>query len=195
MVLSADGQARTIPLTIASGGQVSQFIELPKSAPVEPAPSTPVAPPPAPVADPAAPLVVAGWISITAPIDVQVFESGRLLGTSQSQRIMLGVGRHELDLSNDALGYRSSRVIQVQPGKVTPIAIELPKGTLALNASPWAEVWVDGERVGETPIGNVPVSIGTHDVLFRHPELGEQRHAVTVTLAGPARVSAQFKKP
>ena len=194
LVLSADGQARTIPLTIASGGQVSQFIELPKSAPVEPAALPPTAPP-APVAEnPAAPLVVAGWISITAPIDVQVFESGRLLGTSQSQRIMLGVGRHELDLSNDALGYRSSRVIQVLPGKVTPIAIELPKGTLALNASPWAEVWVDGERVGETPIGNVPVSIGTHDVLFRHPELGEQRHAVTVTLAGPARVSAQFKK-
>ena len=196
MVLSADGQARTIPLTIASGGQVSQFIELPKNVPVETTPPAPVAPAPAPVAENAgAPLVVAGWISITAPIDVQVFESGRLLGTSQSQRIMLGVGRHELDLSNDALGYRSSRVIQVQPGKVTPIAIDLPKGTLALNASPWAEVWVDGERVGETPIGNVPVSIGTHDVLFRHPELGEQRHAVTVTLTGPARVSAQFKKP
>ena len=196
MVLSADGQARTIPLTIASGGQVSQFIELPKNVPVETTPPAPVAPAPAPVAEnPGAPLVVAGWISITAPIDVQVFESGRLLGTSQSQRIMLGVGRHELDLSNDALGYRSSRVIQVQPGKVTPIAIDLPKGTLALNASPWAEVWVDGERVGETPIGNVPVSIGTHDVLFRHPELGEQRHAVTVTLTGPARVSAQFKKP
>jgi hypothetical protein len=194
MVLSADGQARTIPLTIAAGGQVSQFIELPTIAPAEPVAPAPVTPP-APAANPSTPLVVAGWISITAPIDVQVYESGRLLGTSQSQRIMLGVGRHELALSNDALGYRASRVVQVTEGKVTPIAIELPKGTLALNASPWAEVWVDGEKVGETPIGNVPVSIGTHDVLFRHPQLGEQRHSVTVTLAGPARVSAEFKKP
>jgi hypothetical protein len=195
LVLSADGQARTIPLTIAAGGQVSQFIELPKAAPEQPVAPAPIAPPAPVAANPAAPLVVAGWISITAPIDVQVYESGRLLGTSQSQRIMLGVGRHDLDLSNDALGYRSSRVVQVAPGKVTPIAIELPKGTLALNANPWAEVWVDGEKVGETPIGNVPVSIGTHDVLFRHPQLGEQRHTVTVTLAGPARVSAEFRKP
>jgi len=194
MVLSADGQSRTIPLTIAAGGQVSQFIELPTIAPAEPVAPAPIAMP-APAANPATPLVVAGWISITAPIDVQVFEAGRLLGTSQSQRIMLGVGRHELSLSNDALGYRASRVVQVTEGKVTPIAIELPKGTLALNANPWAEVWVDGEKVGETPIGNVPVSIGTHDVLFRHPQLGEQRHSVTVTLAGPARVSAEFKKP
>jgi hypothetical protein len=173
---------------------VSQFIELPTIAPAEPVAPAPVTPP-APAANPSTPLVVAGWISITAPIDVQVYESGRLLGTSQSQRIMLGVGRHELALSNETLGYKASRVVQVTEGKVTPIAIELPKGTLALNANPWAEVWVDGEKVGETPIGNVPVSIGTHDVLFRHPQLGEQRHAVTVTLAGPARVSAEFKKP
>ena len=194
MVLSANGQARTIPLSIAAGAQVSQFIELPTNTLAEAAPLAPIAPP-APAANPATPLVVAGWISITAPIDVQVYEGGRLVGTSQSQRIMLGVGRHELSLSNETLGYKASRVVQVTEGKVTPIAIELPKGTLALNANPWAEVWVDGEKVGETPIGNVPVSIGTHDVLFRHPQLGEQRHAVTVTLAGPARVSAEFKKP
>jgi serine/threonine protein kinase len=194
MVLSANGQARTIPVSIAAGAQVSQFIELPTNTLAEAAPPAPIAPP-APAANPATPLVVAGWISITAPIDVQVYEGGRLVGTSQSQRIMLGVGRHELALSNETLGYKASRVVQVTEGKVTPIAIELPKGTLALNANPWAEVWVDGEKVGETPIGNVPVSIGTHDVLFRHPQLGEQRHAVTVTLAGPARVSAEFKKP
>jgi hypothetical protein len=194
LVLSADGQARTIPVTIPSGGQVAQFIELPQTL-AEAAPVPPPVPVPAAAEPSGPPLVVAGWISIAAPIDVQVFERGRLVGTSQSERIMLGVGRHELELANQALGYRASRVVQVTPGKVTPIAIELPKGSLALNASPWAEVWVDGEKVGETPIGNVAVSIGTHDVLFRHPELGEQRHAVTVTLAGPARVSATFRKP
>ena len=45
---------------------------------------------------------------------------------------------------------------------------------MALNAQPWADVWVDGERVGETPIGNVAVPIGPHEVVFRHPQLGEQ---------------------
>ena len=41
---------------------------------------------------------------------------------------------------------------------MTPIKIEFPKGTIALNAVPWAEVWVDGEKVGETPIGNLSLS-------------------------------------
>jgi serine/threonine-protein kinase len=192
VVVSADGQARTIPVTISTGAQVAQFIELP-SAPVAAAEPPPIAPP-APVAAESAPQVVAGWIAIAAPIDVQVHENGRLLGTSQSERIMLSVGRHELELSNSTVGYRASRVVQVAPGKVSSIAIQLPMGTLALNATPWAEVWVDGEKIGETPIGSVPVSVGTHDVVFRHPELGEQRHAVTVTLAGPARVSADLRK-
>ena len=65
---------------------------------------------------------------------------------------------------------------------------------MSVNAVPWAEVWVDGDRVGETPLGNVPVALGVHDVLFRHPELGEQRQTVTVTLAGPARVSADLRR-
>jgi hypothetical protein len=192
IVLNAGGQTRTIPVRMTAGGQVAQFIDLPAAAgaEVEPAPVTPAA------AEPAGPpQVVAGWIAITAPIAVEVHERGRLLGTSASERIMLSVGRHELELSNPALGYRAIRVVQVAPGKVSTMAIELPMGTLALNATPWAEVWVDGEKVGETPIGNVPISIGIHDVLFRHPELGEQRHAVTVTLAGPARVTADLRTP
>ena len=51
-----------------------------------------------------------------------------------------------------------------------------------------------GDRVGETPIGNVSVPIGPHEIVFRHPELGELRHAATVTMNGPARVSVDLRK-
>jgi PEGA domain len=63
-----------------------------------------------------------------------------------------------------------------------------------LNAVPWAEVWVDGEKIGETPIGNLSLSLGPHEVVFRHPELGEQRHAALVTLKTPARLSVDLRK-
>ena len=137
---------------------------------------------------------VSGWISIAAPVDVQVYEDQRLLGSNRSDRIMVSAGRHELNIVNEALGYRSSRVVQVTPGNVSSIRLDWPKGTMALNALPWAEVWVDGERVGDTPIGNVLVPIGPHEIVFRHPELGEQAHKVIVTLTAPARVSADLRK-
>ncbi|MGH9143548.1 MAG: PEGA domain-containing protein [Vicinamibacterales bacterium] len=137
---------------------------------------------------------ISGWIAVTAPADVQVFENKRLLGTSQSDRLMVSAGRHDVDIVNETLGYRTQRTIQVSPGKVTPIKIEFPKGTIALNAVPWAEVWVDGEKVGETPIGNLSLTIGAHEIVFRHPDLGEQRHAAMVTLNSPARLSVDLRK-
>jgi hypothetical protein len=137
---------------------------------------------------------VSGWVAVNSPIEMQLFEDGRLVGSSRSERIMMSVGDHSLQIVNEALGYRSTRTVQVAPGRVSPVRIEVPKGSLALNAAPWAEVWVDGERAGETPIGNVTLPIGNHDVLFRHPDFGEQRHTVTVTLNGPARLSVDMRK-
>jgi hypothetical protein len=137
---------------------------------------------------------VSGWVSLASPIEMQLFEDGRLVGSSRSDRIMMSVGDHNLQIVNEPLGYRVARTVQVSPGKVSPMRIEIPKGSVALNAAPWAEVWVDGDRVGETPIGNVTLPIGNHEVVFRHPDLGEQRHTVTVTLNGPARLSVDMRK-
>ena len=137
---------------------------------------------------------MSAWISVSAPAEVQIYENKKLLGTSESERIMVTAGRHQFDLVNETLGYRATRMVQVPPGKVTTVPIEWPKGTMALNATPWAEVWVDGQKVGDTPIGNLAVTVGAHEVIFRHPELGEQRHAVSVTVNTPARLSVDMRK-
>ena len=107
---------------------------------------------------------------------------------------MLPAGRHEIDLVNDDLGFRVTRVVQVVGGKVAAIKLDLPNGTIALNAMPWADVWIDGSEVGQTPIGNFSIPIGAHDVVFRHPELGEQHYSTMVTLKAPARLSVDMRK-
>jgi hypothetical protein len=106
---------------------------------------------------------------------------------------MMAAGRHEIELVNESLAYRTTRTVQVAPGKVAALSLDLPSGTVNLNASPWAEVWIDGQKVGDTPIGNYPVPIGPHEVVFRHPQFGEKRHAISVTLSGPVRLSVDMK--
>jgi PEGA domain-containing protein len=138
--------------------------------------------------------VSSGWIAISSPVDVQLFEGGKLLGSSQSDRIMVVSGAHQIDMVNEALGYRATRSISVTPGKVETVTVKLPMGSMAINAIPWAEVWVDGEKAGDTPIGNHPVTIGKHEVTFRHPDLGEAHQTVTVTMSGPARISMDLRK-
>jgi hypothetical protein len=137
---------------------------------------------------------VSGWISITAPAELQIFENDRLLGTSRTERIMVAAGRHDIEVTNEALGFRTTQSIQVTPGQVARIRPDWPMGTIAINAAPWANVTLDGKDLGETPVGNTSVAIGTHEVIFRHPQLGEQRITVTVTANTPARLSVDMRK-
>jgi hypothetical protein len=137
---------------------------------------------------------VSGWISISAPAELQVFENQRLLGSTRTDRIMVATGRHDLEFVNDALGYRSAKTIQVGPGQVANVKPDWPQGTIAINAAPWANVWLDGQELGETPVGNTQVPIGTHEVVFRHPQLGEQRYTTIVTATTPARLSVDMRK-
>jgi serine/threonine protein kinase len=138
--------------------------------------------------------IVSGWMSVSAPIELQIYEQGRLLGSSSIDRIMLAAGTHEIEIANEPLGFRTTRTIQVLPGRVSPVAVVLPKGVVSLNAVPWATVSIDGQVVGETPIGNLSVALGPHEVVFTNPEFGEQRRTIDVTLKTPVRTSIDFSK-
>jgi len=135
-----------------------------------------------------------GWVAVSAPFELQLYENGRLLGSNQSERIMVAAGSHQIEIVNKTLGYRATRNLQVAPGKAAAISIKLPAGSIAVNAVPWADVWLDGDEVGETPLGNLSTTIGTHELVFRHPDFGEQRRTVTVTATAPLRVSVDLRK-
>ena len=138
--------------------------------------------------------VSAGWLSLTSTAPLQLREGGKIIGTTESDRVMLPVGEHTIEITNAALGFRAERKVRVVAGKTTASRIDLPNGSLSINAQPWAEVWVDGERIGETPIGNLTRAIGTHEVVFRHPDLGERRESVVISLERPARIGVDLRK-
>lgn len=144
---------------------------------------------------PATPALSSGWLTISSPIALQVMENGALLGTTDMSRIMLPAGEHQLELVNTPLNVRLPRTVTIASGRTVPLAILPPRGAISINALPWAEVWINGQRIGETPIGNYSLPVGVHEILFRHPELGEQRKTVTVGAQGAARIGVDMKKP
>jgi hypothetical protein len=144
---------------------------------------------------PATGVAAPGWLSVTAPIVMQLRQDGKVIATTESDRVMLPSGEHEIEIANDTIGFRESRKITVAPGKTAEIAVTLPPAALSINAQPWAEVWVDGTKIGETPIANLTVTPGSHEVLFRHPQLGERRETVVVTLRQTARLGVDLRRP
>ena len=138
---------------------------------------------------------VAGWLAVTVTTPLQIFEQDKLVGTTNIGRLLLPPGQHVLDFVSDDLGFRAQRTVTVKPGAATELSLDLPSVTLSINAQPWADVSVDGERVGETPIGTLARPIGRHEIVLRHPELGERRRTVTLTTNGPNRISVDMRRP
>jgi PEGA domain len=138
--------------------------------------------------------IFSGWVGIFAPFVVEVSEGGKPIGTTEESRLMMSPGRHELTLVNQELGYRASRTVDIEPGEVRSITLD-PRGEVNFNASPWAEVFVDGRKVGDTPIANLQLPLGIRDVTFRHPQFGERRMPLTVKGDSPSAISIDFTKP
>jgi hypothetical protein len=135
-----------------------------------------------------------GWLTVTSPVPAQIYADGTLIGRTDTPRTMLTAGRHQLLLVNEALNFREERTVEIGPGRTVALQLEAVNGTININAQPWASVWIDGIAVGETPIGNHSVPIGTHEVVLRHPELGERRETVTVGVDAPARLGVDLRK-
>lgn len=217
---AGNGQAvRTFEADIAGGGEWRQHLEFTPPPPDPPAPSVADgAAPPGPTATPssggappasaaapvtttpspapAAPAPAAetpGWVLVQAPFDVQVLERGRALGPGR-RRLPLGAGRHEIEVTNAELGYRSVRSVNVVAELGTSVTIDAPTSTLDVNALPWAEVTIDGRPYGETPLASVSLPIGEHNVVLRHPSLGERTAVAVVGLRAPNRLSVDLRK-
>jgi hypothetical protein len=152
--------------------------------------STPVAGTKAGAAAVSAPL--AGWLTVAAPADFEIVENGQLIGSTAVPRIMLPVGRHNLVIGNAEFGYTESRIIDVAPGRTTTLKLEAPNGRANINARPWANVTVDGRSLGQTPLADVSLPVGRHEVVFQHPQFGERRQTIVVTANGVAHVGVDF---
>jgi hypothetical protein len=135
-----------------------------------------------------------GWIAITAPVDVTIYEGGKRLGDVREGRLPALPGTHEIEIVNETLGFRETRRVDVEPARDAIVTVHLPYGAVDLNATPWAEVWLDGARIGETPIGSLSLPIGPHEFVFRHPEFGERRYAIALTAGEPVRLSVDMTR-
>lgn len=101
--------------------------------------------------------------------------------------------RHQLTFTNRDLGYSSSQTVDIEAGEERSSNLQ-PTGTLNLNALPWADVWIDGKKVGDTPVAGLRLPLGIHDIVFRHPQLGERTMTTTVRADTASAASVDFTK-
>ena len=132
--------------------------------------------------------IYSGWVAVFAPVELDIVEAGRLIGTTESGHILLRPGEHSLALVSERLGYREVRQVVVLPGEVAALNVNLPSAQLEVVAPAGAEVRIDGQPVGTAPLEPIEVAVGIREVSVRLASGGEQRQTTTVTYRSPNRV-------
>ena len=123
-----------------------------------------------------------------------MLRNGEMLGSSEEGRLALPAGRQELELVNDAVGYRAVMTVQVPPGRALSVPVELPQSVLNVTSTPSARVWLDGRELGNTPIAQLALPVGQHEVRFEHPDYGERRMTVLVRVGATAQAAVDFTR-
>jgi len=150
------------------------------------APLTPSKKAPAVKRKPAAPAVKKGRLSVNVPgvPDATLLIDDEDLGTVPSQPVSLPAGTHQVVVRRP--GYADFiRTLSVRPGKLTEITAQLEPnaGTLAVETEPSnAQVIVDGQPMGQTPVKNLVLPSGTYELTLRKDGYRDEVARVSIRL-------------
>jgi hypothetical protein len=164
----------------------------PAPAPPQPTPDRPAPAPrrePEPVvAKPDTPAATSGLLVVFSRVPLDLFLSGRRLGSTEGGDLVMPPGRHRIQVVSRLLNYQDEIVVDVRPAAVTSFTVSLPDGLIEVDAEPGAEIWIAGERAGVAPLAPRPIPLGTREVVARLADGSERRTSVLVKYGETARV-------
>ena len=172
-------------------GSVSDTFVQPERSPAPPPQagivSQPVASEPIPllaasgvIPDSTAPVTGTGWLKVTCDPWANITINQTAYGSTPiSDPIELPAGEHQIIFTNDNFPAPVMQTVVIHPGESHEIHMELWDyvGVLKVRAvNPWAEIYVDGELVGQTPLANpIILAFGEHIIELRNPGFPIQR--------------------
>jgi hypothetical protein len=138
--------------------------------------------------------IYAGWLHVSSPIELQISRGGRELRLDERNQLLLAPGSHELRFENKSLAFAEVRQVVIEPGKTATLSVAPQPSVLTVTATIPAVVLVDGAPVGQTPLNDYRINLGTHEITVRSDTGMERRQTVTVTTA-PLRVDVDLGPP
>jgi serine/threonine-protein kinase len=117
---------------------------------------------------------------------------GARLGGTPVSRAKVPAGSHLLKLENPALGLARVERITLRAGEEKVHRVSFQKGKINVMVDPWADVWLDGAKVGQTPLAAREVWEGRHRLRLVGPQ-GEK--TVTVEVGAGQTVVVREKLP
>ncbi len=118
-------------------------------------------------------------LTLRANAPVTAFIGTRSLGQLPVEDVELPPGSHMVKLTNPELGISRTTHVRLEAGKEAQRVMTFRKGRLNVSVQPWADVYVDGVLVGQTPLAARELWEGRHKVRLVNPS-GEKTVSVKI---------------
>jgi hypothetical protein len=142
-------------------------------------------------------LVRFGHVQVTSsPRGARVMLDGKYTGKLTPATLELPPGRYRIGVSLPGEPEREKEVL-VESGSTVKVRFDLIRrgyGELIIDADPWAEVFLDGKRVGYTPLWLKRVTTGRHKLRFTNPDHPDIEREIILKRGEVGRVKVRFKK-
>jgi hypothetical protein len=90
-------------------------------------------------------------------------------------------GSHTIEVIRPGVLGVQRETVQIEPGQTLRRSYTADEyGWLQVVVIPWAEVFVEGTSIGQTPMPRMKAAVGQHTLVLRHPEAEERREDVVV---------------
>jgi hypothetical protein len=121
-------------------------------------------------------------IALEATYPVAVIVDGRRVAAARSHAIEHPPGSVEVTLVAAEVFFRQTKTLELESGERTELAVpRTVTATIVANPAN-CRISIDGQVVDFTPISDLPIVVGAHQVLFEWPALGLQKN-LEVTLS------------
>jgi len=182
-VASVEPAIKPPPEPVPARVPVSEEKPEPKPAPVpeakpepepEPEKAAPVKTPPKKKKRKTIAKIYTGFISVTTEPAADIFLGKKKLGRGSIQRASVPAGKHKLKIVLRK-GTQRTLPVSIKRGEHVEKSVAFGSGTLRIVVLPWANVWVDGDKKGQTPMPAMELMEGYHQVRLVNDQIGKDQ--------------------
>jgi serine/threonine-protein kinase len=113
-----------------------------------------------------------GLISVTTEPPADIFLGKNKLGHGSIQRAKVPTGKHKLRVVLRK-GTQKIMAVRIKRGEHIEKSVAFGSGKLRIVVLPWANVWVDGKKKGQTPLPAMDLMEGSHRVRLANDQIGK----------------------
>jgi serine/threonine-protein kinase len=110
-------------------------------------------------------------LSVKAPGPADIYLNGKRIGGVPLLKQSHPPGTYRLEVKSQELGYTIWKEFSLSPGEQKLLTLSPRPGKLHILVRPWASVFLDGKKLGDTPLPPMSVIEGQHKLVLTNANL------------------------